>query len=47
MRRRIAGWLIRLAHIVYRPTVDDLTASFSELLLVNDDGTFQSVPVNR
>ena len=39
MRKRLASGLIRLAHYIYRPTVEDLTAQFDGVILVGADGS--------
>lgn len=45
MRKRLASALIRLAHRIYRPTVEDLTPTFRELFMVGEDGTILCHPL--
>lgn len=45
MRKRLASGLIRLAHHIYRPTVENLTAQFDGVILIGADGTPTRIPL--
>lgn len=38
MRRLLAGWLVRLGQRIARPTVTDVTAEFTDLVLPDPAG---------